>query len=65
MKLDTTKGWCCDGLTYAEHHHADGKCCQPEGTHLDDLPDAAREAAKKRLKSEVKAEEREPAATGS
>lgn len=62
-RLDTSKGWCCDGRTYLEHAHEDGKCCQPEGTHLDQLPDNAKEAAKKRLKSEARVEE--PAASTS
>jgi hypothetical protein len=62
-KLDTSKGWCCDGRTYLEHVHADGKCCQPEGTQLDDLPGKAQEAAKKRLRAEAK--EEEPVASGS
>jgi len=56
-RLDTSKGWCCDGRTFLEHAHEDGKCCQPEGTRLDALPEKAKEAAKKRLKSEEKVEE--------
>ncbi|HEX7167871.1 MAG TPA: hypothetical protein VF230_12895 [Acidimicrobiales bacterium] len=49
--IDATKGWCCDGRTWAEHAHADGECCQPEGTHLHDLPDDARAKAEERIRS--------------
>lgn len=55
--LDTSKGWCCDGRTYLEHAHADGKCCQPEGTQLNELPDEGKQAAKKRLDEEKNVEE--------
>ena len=49
---DTSKGWCCDGRTWAEHAHGDGEghCCQPEGTQLDDLEPEAREKAEARLR---------------
>ena len=50
-ELDTSKGWCCDGRTNAEHAHEDGKCCQPEGTQLEDLDDEARAKAEERLKA--------------
>jgi len=50
-ELDATKGWCCDGRTYSEHAHADGKCCQPEGTQLEDLAPDARGKAEERLAS--------------
>jgi hypothetical protein len=46
---DTSRGWCCDGRTWAEHAHEDGHCCQPEGTQLSELPDEAQEKAKERL----------------
>jgi hypothetical protein len=50
-QLDTSKGWCCDGRTYVEHEHESGKCCQPEGTQIEDLPAEAQHAAKERLAS--------------
>ena len=48
-QLDTTKGWCCDGRTWAEHAHADGDCCQPEGKQIDDLPPEGQRKARGRL----------------
>jgi hypothetical protein len=48
-QLDTTKGWCCDGRTWAEHAHEGGECCQPEGTQMDGLPAEAQRAAQERL----------------
>ena len=48
-ELDTSKGWCCDGRTWAEHDHEDGHCCQPQGTQIDALPLGAKEAAQDRL----------------
>jgi hypothetical protein len=57
-KADATEGWCCDGRTYAEHAHADGKCCQPKGTTLEELPAEGKKAAGERLaKEESGAEE--------
>ena len=47
--LDTGKGWCCDGRTWQEHAHADGQCCQSEGTQIDDLPAEGQEKARERL----------------
>lgn len=64
-KLDTSKGWCCDGRTWVEHAHADGQCCQPEGTQLDELPEGARKAAEKRLDEEGGEGSAEPATSGS
>lgn len=52
-QLDTGKGWCCDGRTWAEHADADGQCCQPEGTDVDDLPPEAQRKAKARLDEET------------
>jgi hypothetical protein len=49
--IDTSKGWCCDGRTYAEHTHDDGKCCQPEGMQIEDLSAEAQSAAEERLAS--------------
>jgi hypothetical protein len=50
-QVDTSKGWCCDGRTYTEHEHADGHCCQAEGTQLQDLPEEAQEKARQRLEA--------------
>lgn len=52
MAVDAKKGWCCDGRTWEEHAHEDGKCCQPEGTQLEDLPEGARKKAEERLDQE-------------
>ena len=49
-ELDTSKGWCCDVRTWAEHANEDGHCCQPEGTQLGDLPAEAQQAAQERLR---------------
>jgi hypothetical protein len=49
-ELDASEGWCCDGRTYKEHEHADGKCCQPKGTTVDELPEEGKKAALERLK---------------
>jgi hypothetical protein len=51
-ELDASEGWCCDGRTYKEHEHTDGKCCQPKGTTLDALPEDGRKAAQERMKRE-------------
>ena len=48
-QLDTSGGWCCDGRTWQEHAHADGECCQPQGTDVSDLPDEGRRRALERL----------------
>jgi hypothetical protein len=48
-EMDTSKGWCCDGRTWVEHAHADGKCCQPEGTQISDLPEEGQRAARERM----------------
>jgi hypothetical protein len=48
-QVDTSQGWCCDGRTWSEHSHADGKCCQPEGRQIDDLDPEAQQAARERL----------------
>jgi hypothetical protein len=48
--LDTSEGWCCDGRTYKEHADADGQCCQPKGTSIEQLPPEGREKAKERQK---------------
>lgn len=50
-KLDLSEGWCCDGRTNKEHSHADGECCQPKGTQLEDLPEEGRKKAEERLKA--------------
>ncbi len=47
--LDTSQGWCCDGRTYKEHADADGHCCQPQGTQLEQLPAEGRAKAEERL----------------
>jgi hypothetical protein len=51
-ELDTSEGWCCDGRTYKEHAHADGKCCQPKGTQLEELPEDAQKKARERQQQE-------------
>ena len=51
-KADTSEGWCCDGRTYKEHAHADGKCCQPKGKQIDELPPDGQQKARERLKKE-------------
>ena len=50
-ELDTSQGWCCDGRTWAEHAHGDGggRCCQSEGTQIEDLPPEGQREAKERL----------------
>jgi len=47
--IDTTKGWCCDGRTWAEHASEDGRCCQPEGKRLQDFPAEGQRKARERL----------------
>ena len=47
--LDTSKGWCCDGRTWAEHAQKDGHCCQPQGTNIDALPAEGRQKAQARI----------------
>jgi hypothetical protein len=51
-ELDTSKGWCCNGKTHTEHEHEEGKCCQPEGKQLQDLPEGGRKKAEERLAKE-------------
>jgi len=51
-ELDASEGWCCDGRTYKEHAHADGQCCQPKGTQVDELPEDGQKAARERLARE-------------
>ena len=48
-RLDTSKGWCCDGRTWAEHEQKDGHCCQPRGKVIDALPPEGQEKARTRL----------------
>jgi hypothetical protein len=48
-ELDTSKGWCCDGRTWAEHASEDGGCCQPQGMQIDDLPEDGQKQARERL----------------
>jgi hypothetical protein len=50
-ELDTSKGWCCDGRTWAEHAAKDGDCCQQQGKQIDDLPADGQQKAKERLES--------------
>jgi len=49
QQLDTSKGWCCDGRTWAEHAQEGGKCCQPQGKQIDDLPADGQRKARERL----------------
>lgn len=53
-EFDTSEGWCCDGRTYKEHAHADGRCCQSKDTDLEALPPKGQEAARDRLQKEGK-----------
>jgi hypothetical protein len=47
--VDDSHGWCCDGRTYQEHASEDGKCCQPHGMKIEDLPEDGRRKAQERL----------------
>jgi len=47
--IDASKGWCCDGRTWAEHADKDGRCCQPEGQKVEDLPAEGQRKARQRL----------------
>jgi hypothetical protein len=49
--VDASDGWCCDGRTYHEHADVDGKCCQPKGTQIEDLPPDGQQKAQERLES--------------
>jgi hypothetical protein len=48
-KLDTSKGWCCDGRTWTEHAAEGGKCCQPQGQQISDLPADGQRKARERM----------------
>jgi hypothetical protein len=48
-ELDTSKGWCCEGMTWTEHASEDGECCQAEGTKLEDLPPEGQRKARERM----------------
>ena len=48
-RLDTSKGWCCDGRTWTEHAQKDGHCCQAQGTKIEALPRDGQEKARARL----------------
>ncbi len=48
-EIDTTQGWCCDGRSWKEHAHEDGKCCQPQGLEIAELPEDGQQKAKERL----------------
>jgi hypothetical protein len=48
-ELDTSKGWCCEGMTWAEHASEGGECCQPEGKQIEDLPPEGQRKARERL----------------
>ena len=48
-QLETSKGWCCDGRTWSEHAQEGGKCCQPQGKQIDDLPADGQRKARERL----------------
>ena len=49
QRLDASKGWCCDGRTWAEHAEKDGHCCQPQGQKIEDLPAEGQRKARQRL----------------
>src|SRR2546422_11252630 len=46
---DTSKGWCCDGRTWAEHAKEGGECCQPQGKRIHELPGDGQRKAQERL----------------
>jgi len=46
---DTSKGWCCDGRTWAEHAQEGGECCQPQGKRIHELPGDGQRKAQERL----------------
>jgi hypothetical protein len=48
-KLDTSKGWRCDGRTWTEHAKERGHCCQPQGKQVDDLPVEGQQKARERM----------------
>ena len=48
-KLDTSKGWCCDGRTWTEHAAQGGNCCQPQGKQIKDLPADGQQKARERM----------------
>ena len=48
-QLDTSKGWCCDGRTWAEHAAEGGQCCQPQGKQVKDLPADGQRKARERM----------------
>ncbi len=48
-RLDSSKGWCCDGRTWAEHAGEGGACCQPQGKRIPDLPADGQRKARERL----------------
>jgi hypothetical protein len=48
-RVDSSKGWCCDGRTWIEHAQKDGHCCQTEGTPIDALPPEGQQKARARL----------------
>jgi len=48
-RLDTSRGWCCDGRTWTEHAEEGGKCCQPEGQQIKDLPADGQRKARERM----------------
>ena len=47
--VNAREGWCCDGRTWHEHNETDGHCCQPQHTHIGQLPDDAQELARRRI----------------
>lgn len=47
--LDASQGWCCDGRTWTEHANQDGKCCQPQGKEISELPADGQRKARERL----------------
>ncbi|MDP9419218.1 MAG: hypothetical protein M3P53_03560 [Actinomycetota bacterium] len=48
-EVNAKEGWCCDGRTWQEHTHADGHCCQPQHTHIGQLPLEGQELARRRI----------------
>ncbi len=49
QRIDTSKGWCCDGRTWVEHAQTSGNCCQPQGKRLEQLPAEGQQKARERL----------------
>ncbi|MBW3580307.1 MAG: hypothetical protein KY447_01315 [Actinobacteria bacterium] len=52
-QVNAKDGWCCDGRTWHEHTEQEGHCCQPQNTHMGQLPDEGQEKARRRIGDSV------------